>query len=46
MSDQKSLSDQNFQLNEKWPLYLQRNEEFAKSNSFEADFHHTEVTDM
>ena len=46
MSDQKSLSDQNFQLNGKWPLYLLRNEKFAKSNSFEADLRHAEVTDM
>ena len=46
LTDQKSLSDQKFQLNGKWPLYLQRNEEFAKSNSFEADFRHAEVTDM
>ena len=46
MSDQKSLSDQNFQLNGKWLLYLFRNEKFVKSNSFEADFCHAEVTDM
>ena len=46
MFNQKSLSDQNFQLNEKWPLYLQRNEEFAKSDSSEADCHRAEVTDM
>ena len=46
MYDQKSFSDQNFQLNGEWPLYLQRIEEFAKSNSLEADFGHAEVTDM
>ena len=46
MSDQKSLPDQNFQLNGKWPLYLLRNEESAKSNSVKADFRHAEVTDM
>ena len=46
MSDLKSLSDQNFQLNEKWPLYLQRNEECAKNKSFEANFRPAEVTNM
>ena len=46
MSDNKSLSDQNFQLNGKWPLYLFKNKEFAKSNTFETDFRHTEVADM
>ena len=46
MSDQKSLSDQNIQLNGKWPLSLLKNEKFAESNSFEADFRHAEVTDM
>ena len=44
MSDQKSLSDQNFQLNGKWLLYLLSNEKSGKSNSFEADFRHAEVT--
>ena len=46
MSDYKRLSDQNYQLNGKWPLYLLKNEKFVKSNSFEADFCHAEVTDM
>ena len=30
----------------KWLLYLLKNENFEKSNSFEADFRHAEVTDM
>ena len=38
--------DQNIQQNGKWLFYLLRNKKFAKSNSFEADFHHAEVTDM
>ena len=40
------MSDQNFSLNGKWPLYLLRNEKFPNSNSFEADFRQVEVTDM
>ena len=46
LKNPSSLSDQNFQLNGKWLLYLLRNGKFAKSNSFEADFHHAEVTDI